>query len=364
MMKVRKHLGNKVITITTIILLVLTGFVIASLPTKADFVSGSASIYPSHDVKPCSNDSWTITYTIGKVGNTTNYNYGEGIDGGVINVTIPINWSLPQITDPSKAGFVIVKTQYNSNIVLGEITIGGRNISVPIISGSNMGERIFIVYGEMSGGIGPGAMAQCFEQYDVEFSIWENPNRDQNNWRKLISSPKLNVIDHIEGIGGTINILTSQAIGVQSIQFYGWTHDDNSAVGVISEDKLSYSIGLNLHNGDEYQDDDHHIKITLQSYAETDMIVKLYSEFSLTNPDHTVEATDDIHIWYKGDGFEDVIGQIDPWNYLIKIPGGSPGTVTIQMCVTVGNTVEPGFYMFQTFIEPTNWEEVKTVNMG
>ena len=91
---------------------------------------------------------------------------------------------------------------------------------------------------------------------------------------------------------------------------------------------------------------------------------KLYSEFSLTNPDNADEATDDIYIWYKGDGFEDVIGQIDPWNYLIKIPGGSPGTVTIQMCVYVGNTVEPGFYMFQSFIEPTNWEEVKTVNMG
>ena len=64
---------------------------------------------------------------------------------------------------------------------------------------------------------------------------------------------------------------------------------------------------------------------------------------------------------------ENVVSQIDPWNYLIKIhatDGLTDGSATFMMCVNVGNTVEPGFYTFETYIEPTNWEEVRTVNMG
>ncbi len=264
MLKVRKHFRKKIMTIITIALLVLVSFVLAALPSKADFISGSASIYPVQDLKPCTYDTWTITYTIGRVGNSSKCLCGEGIDGGTINVTIPVNWSLPQIIDPTKEGFVIVKTQYNSNIVLGEITINGRNISVPIISGTNRGERIYIVYGEMSGGIGPGAKAQCFVQRGVKFEVWENPNKEENNWRELTPSPKLNVVDNLnEGIAGTTNILTEQAIGVQEIIFHGWTHEDDTAVAVIGECALSYTIGMQLNNGDEYQDSGQHIKITL-----------------------------------------------------------------------------------------------------
>ena len=370
MKKVQKNLRKKVLTIITIALLVLVSFVITALPSKADFVSGSATIYPCQNVEPCANYTWTITYTIGLVGNTTKYACGEGIDGGTINVTIPLNWSLPQVTDPTLEGFVVVKPQYSSGIVFGEITVTGRNISIPIISGSNRGERIYIIYGEMSGGLGPGAQAQCFVQRGVEFSVWENPNKDPNNWRKLTSSPKLNVVDYIDnidGIFGITNISTTQGIGVNNILFHGWTHEDDTAIAVIAEDSLSYTIGMQLNNGDEYQDPSQHIKITFHSLAKTDMIVKLRTELSITNPDQADEATDNIHIWYKGDGSENEIGQIDPWSYLIKIPGmpdGKAGKTTIQMCVNVGNTVEPGFYTFQTYIEPTNWEEINSVNMG
>ena len=374
MKKARINLRKKTITITTIALLVLVSFVITALPSKADFVSGSATIYPSEDVKPCTNDTWTITYTIGKTGfNGSGLAInGEGINGGMINVTIPYNWSLPQITDPTSEGFVVVNTLFNSNIVIGEITVTGRNISVPVISGSNRGERIYIIYGEMSGGIGPGAQAQCYVQRGVEFTVWENPNMEPDNWRRLHSSPKLNVIDEISGIEGDINIETSQAIGVKEITFGTWPEADDSAVAAIAEDRLSYTIGLQLNNGDRYGDHgtNQWIKICLLSYAKTDMVVMLTTEFGITNPDPGDVPSDDIHIWYEAvEGQEDVIGQVDPWTYLIKIPatdGTSIGFSCFYMWVDVGNKVPPGFYQFETFIEPTNWDgsdgSFKTVN--
>ena len=167
---------------------------------------------------------------------------------------------------------------------------------------------------------------------------------------------------------GDINIVTSQAIGVKEITFGSWPETDDSAVAAVGEDGLSYTIGLQLNNGDRYGGTDQWIKICLLSYAKTDMVVMLTTEFGVTNPDPGDVPCDDIHIWYEAvDGQDDVIGQVDPWTYLIKIPATDEtaiGTSSFYMWVDVGNKVPPGFYQFETFIEPTNWGEIKTVNMG
>ena len=176
-----------------------------------------------------------------------------------------------------------------------------------------------------------------------------------------------------EGINGTVNIITSQAIGVQSITFGDWPELDDSAVGVVAEDGLSYIIGLQLNNGDLYGDEATHqeILITLYNYAKTTMVVQLTTEFGITQPDPADVPCDDIHIWYSDrhssdpDENADTIGQIDPWTYLVSIPAAttSAGTVTFCMWVDVGNMVAPGFYSFNTYIEPTNWGTLNTINM-
>ena len=120
------------------------------------------------------------------------------------------------------------------------------------------------------------------------------------------------------GIGGSINNITEQAIGVQSISFIGWNEEYESAVGVIADGGFSYTIGLQLNNGDEYDNSGQHIEIELISLVKTEMIVKLNTEFSVTNPDPDDEVMDDIHIWYKGLE-ENIVGQIDPWIYIIRI---------------------------------------------
>lgn len=172
-----------------------------------------------------------------------------------------------------------------------------------------------------------------------------------------------------DGISGSINIITSQAVGIYSITFDEWPEEDDSSIAVISEDGLSYIIGLQLNNGDEYGShaDNQGIKITFQNYAKTAIVVKLTTVFSITKPDPADSPENDIHIWYTG-GVENVIGQIDPWTYLIRIPamagGADSAKVDFWMHVDVGKTVEPGFYSFETFIEPTNWETFNTINMA
>ena len=177
-----------------------------------------------------------------------------------------------------------------------------------------------------------------------------------------------------EGINGEINIITSQAIGVDSINFGSWPEWDDSAIGVVSEDGLSYIIGLQLNNGDVYGDPatNEEIRICLYNYAKTPMVVQLTTEFGITQPDPADVPCDDIHIWYtdllEADETEDdTIGQIDPWTYLIKIPASdgynTPGKVCFLMWVDVGNMLAPGFYQFQTYIEPTNWGYLSTENM-
>ena len=384
-MKIEKKNSRKITVLIAISLLLMSGFVIVSMPTEAQFKSGIVELYIPTGTRfePGSYQRLTFThFVLGKSGNTTGFgglfsistmsataaggDTSTGLNGGSVKIVIPEGWSLPQITDPTGEGFVTVTPGHNTGIVIGTITTIDRNLTIPIISGSDEGERVIVVYGETAFG-SPGAKVQNESQKEVEFEVWENPDiTDPDGWIKIEPSPTVMVVYPWEGIGGDINIITTQAIGVQSISFVGWNHDDDTAIGVVTEDTLSYTIGMQLNNGDEYDNTGQHVRITFRSDAKTEMIVKLHTELSITNPDQADEATENIHIWYKGLE-ENVVGQIDPWNYLIRIPAASsnqPGTLSVMMCVNVGNTVLPGFYEFQTYIEPTNWEEVKTVNMG
>ena len=376
---------RKISVLLAVLLLLLTGMVIVSLPSEGQFQSGIIDLYIPGGTRfePDSYQRLTFShFVMGKTGNSTGFGglfsistyslnsaFGDtstALNGGAVRIVIPEGWSFPQMTDPKGDGFVTVTPGHGTGIVLGPVTIDDRTITIPVISGSDEGEKILVVYGETAFG-SKGAKVQSTSNKNVEFEIWENPDfTDSEGWIKNKNSPTVMVVYPWEGIGGDINILTSQAIGVNSISFVGWDETDDSAVSVISEDELSYTIGMQLNNGDEYDNAAQHIQIEVTSKAKTEMIVKLHTELSVTNPDQSDEVTDDIHIWYKGLD-ENVVGQIDPWNYLIKIPatdGLTDGSATFMMCVNVGNTVEPGFYTFETYIEPTNWEEVRTVNMG
>jgi hypothetical protein len=170
-----------------------------------------------------------------------------------------------------------------------------------------------------------------------------------------------------EGINGTVNIITSQAIGVQSITFgTNWVHEDDSAVGVVAEDHLSYIIGLQLNNGDEYfASDNQEVKITLENWAKTTMIVKLTTEFGITQPDQADCPCDDIHIWYS-EVTGETVGQLDPWTYYVEIEpatASAAGTVVLEMNIDVGNIIAPGFYTFTTYLEPTNWGALNSAQM-
>ena len=189
-----------------------------------------------------------------------------------------------------------------------------------------------------------------------------------------------------EGINGTVNIITSQAIGVNKITFGAWPERDDSAMAIIAEDGLSYIIGLQLNNGDLYGDpdpagngqdeshdgDNQSIRICMYNYAKTTMIVKLNVVLtdphvkSITHPDPADVPCDDIHIWYTEGEHDDTLGQSDPWTYFLEIEPATddgPGTECFYMWVDVGNMIPPGFYTFETFIEPTNFGKLTTANM-
>ena len=146
-----------------------------------------------------------------------------------------------------------------------------------------------------------------------------------------------------DGISGTINVISSQAIGIHSVRFIGW-HEDDVSAATISDDGLNYVVGLNLNNGDEYADDTQHVEMAFQNYAKTPILIQLTTRLSTTHPDPSDSATDDIHIFYGQDGpsKDNTIGQIDPWNYVIKL---QPYTVVTNEDVDTGDGVTKTFYL-------------------
>ena len=149
-----------------------------------------------------------------------------------------------------------------------------------------------------------------------------------------------------DGVNGTINVISSQAIGIHSARFVGWHFDDVSAA-TIADDGLSYVIGLNLNNGDEYADPSQHLEMAFQNYAKTEILIKITTRISVTHPDRSDSATDDIHIFYGQDGYEkdDTIGQIDPFNYVVKL---KPFSVVTDEFVQIADGITNTFYLDHT----------------
>ena len=126
-------------------------------------------------------------------------------------------------------------------------------------------------------------------------------------------------------------MITSQAIGVNEITFGDWPEADDSAMAVIAEDGLSFIIGLQLNNGDLYGDSSTNQEIEIEFFnnAKTEMYVKLTLSGddphfkSITHPDPADTPCDDIHIWFEAEA-DDIIGQVDPWTYIIKLDKTKP----------------------------------------
>lgn len=154
-----------------------------------------------------------------------------------------------------------------------------------------------------------------------------------------------------EGVNGKVNIIVSQTVIVENIDI-GDLGVDNSGIGVIADDGLSYSIGLQLKSGDVVDD----IEITLSNDAQNTAVVNLT----------TVSPDVDIDIWYEeapGTENENTLGRIDLYSYLIKVKGLSeevPATQKFIMGVEIGQNVEPGFYVFDIYIIPTNFTTLDT----
>ena len=143
--------------------------------------TGNAVIILSDDVPAGSTGTWRIEYTA-----------LEAFVTGVIEVTIPDNWTDPQILNPANPGFVDISTTgvFSSP---DSIDIDGNVITVSIASLS-IGGTVDIVYGDVSGDPGGAAFAQTTAQDDVTFQVSSNP-LDQSPVSPLSSgSPSVDVV--------------------------------------------------------------------------------------------------------------------------------------------------------------------------
>ena len=173
------------------------------------------------------------------------------------------------------------------------------------------------------------------------------------------------------GINGTVNITTSQAVGLHNITFGDWPELDDTALAVISEDGQSFVIGLQMNNGDLYghpdpdgdpaTPDGQEIIIKLYNLAKTDMVVKLTTDYTYEQTD----PEDSIDIWFNA-AAEGIVAKITSSTYYISIPatvGQDIGYAEIYMWVEVGPGILPGFYTFNMSLEPTIYGELETANM-
>ena len=110
--------------------------------------SGTASISPTSTVAGTTNNTEILTYTVGAGGISAN---------GAITLQVPANWTAPQKSSPSAAGY----TQANiagGGYATTNVTISSQTITVTTPTALAAGDTILIRYGDTSGS-GPGATA-------------------------------------------------------------------------------------------------------------------------------------------------------------------------------------------------------------
>jgi len=148
---------RRIVTLAAILIALL----IPAMEIQATPGTGSAVITPSDAVSAGMTGTWTIRYTA-----------SEAFVSGVVEVTIPLDWTVPQIADPASGGYVTAATTGTQGSPFIEII--GRLIRVRIQSMS-IGGTVDIVYGDVSGDPDGAATAQTSVQADVVFAVASNP---------------------------------------------------------------------------------------------------------------------------------------------------------------------------------------------
>ncbi len=114
--------------------------------------AGTGAILPTSTLAGTTNNTETATYTATTGGVAAN---------GVVEVTVPANWSAPQKTTSNAAGYVTA-TAGGSAVAAGNIAIAGSGpwtIDVTVPSALNSGQTVVVKYGDTSVNAGGAATA-------------------------------------------------------------------------------------------------------------------------------------------------------------------------------------------------------------
>ncbi|MGA3023124.1 MAG: hypothetical protein ABSE66_10130, partial [Thermoplasmata archaeon] len=108
--------------------------------------AGTGTVSPTSTLAGTTNNTETATYTVATGGAAAN---------GVVELTIPVNWTAPQKTTNNAAGYVTASYNDGSShaIAAGQITINGSGpwtIDVALPAALNSGNTLTIVYGDTS----------------------------------------------------------------------------------------------------------------------------------------------------------------------------------------------------------------------
>ncbi|MCK4537240.1 MAG: Ig-like domain-containing protein, partial [Candidatus Krumholzibacteria bacterium] len=140
--------------------------------------SGTAVIAPSGQVIAGSEGKWTITYTA-----------AEAFSSGVVYLTIPAGWTMPQISNGTSAGYVTVTSE--GTLEATPVVISGMAIQVYIDTLST-GETVDIVYGDDSVSSSGNASVQTTTEDAVAFMVSSDPA--SGSPVDLAASPAVDVV--------------------------------------------------------------------------------------------------------------------------------------------------------------------------
>ncbi|MBN2070974.1 MAG: Ig-like domain-containing protein, partial [Candidatus Krumholzibacteriota bacterium] len=124
--------------------------------------SGTGTISPDSEVTAGSSGKWTISYTA-----------AEPFSSGTVHLSIPVNWSHPQISNGSTAGYVTVSSEGTLEGV--PVVIDGRIIKV-YVDTLDTGQKIDIIYGDDSVSSSGNASVQNLVESDVELTLQSDPS--------------------------------------------------------------------------------------------------------------------------------------------------------------------------------------------
>jgi len=152
---------------------------------------GSVELYPKGEVVAGSVGTWTLVFRVGKV----------GIDeGGTIIITrrSVCDSDIPQLEDPSKPGYVTVKTTGKAKL---RVRYDGRyyirpwrgSLIIDVYDGFlKEGDEVIVTYGDRVGG-SPGFRMQTFREKEHTFRVLVD-NFGTGKFYEVDSSPTLKIV--------------------------------------------------------------------------------------------------------------------------------------------------------------------------